>query len=191
MSETDTEEAVEAALLARLQTPVVAPAPIVPELAAVTPPAPTNTTPVTPVVSAVPDSRSDSNTGRSESEVEKLVADKVAAALAPIQASAAQYEAQITGLSTELAQRKADEALAVKTQILASALADGKIAPAEREQWEKDYDEAPSVTTRILASLKPGTAFPISASGYAGDDAKAQDEFKGFEAQFGWGTTNV
>jgi hypothetical protein len=46
--------------------------------------------------------------------------------------------------------------------------------------------------TRILASLKPGTAVPDQRfSGYAGDDAKAQDEFKGFEAQFGWGTTNV
>ena len=89
----------------------------------------------------------------------------------------------------QLAARKADEAAAIKAQILASALADGKIRPADREQWEKDYDEAPGVATRILASLQPGTAFPVSAAGYAGDDAKTRDEFAAFENAFGWGDT--
>ena len=178
------EEAVNAALLQRLQTPAVEPAPIVTEPVI---PAPTKTSPVTPVIPAAQDGRSDSDSGRSESDVEKMVADKVAAALAPIQASHVQYEAKISDLSTELAQRKADEALAVKTQILASALQDGKIAPADKDQWASDYDESPKVTTRILASLKPGTAFPISASGYAGDPETApSDEDDAFAAIMGW-----
>lgn len=187
MDESADEAAVEAAILAKLTTPVDEPAPIVPEPVAVTPPAPIADTPVIP---AAQDGRSDSNDGRSDSEVAREVAAQVAAALAPIQASAAQYEAKISDLSSELAQRKSDEAAAVKAQILASALSDGKIAPADRDQWASDYDESPKVTTRILASLKPGTAFPVSASGYAGDDAQSTDEFKQFEQQFGWGVSN-
>lgn len=176
------EDAVHAAALTRLIAPVAAPSPIT-EAA----PASTETAPVTPVISAAQTGHDQSTQSPQIVDVEKVVAEKVAAALAPIQASAAKYEEQIAGLSGELAARKAAEALATKTQILASALADGKIRPADKEQWEKDYDESPSVTTRILASLQAGTAFPVTASGYAGEDAAALDEFKGFEAQFGWG----
>jgi len=75
---------------------------------------------------------------------------------------------RLGAVSTELAARKADEAATTKKRVIEAALADGKIAPAARAQWEADYDEAPAVTTRILSSLAPGTAFPVRASGHAG-----------------------
>jgi hypothetical protein len=45
----------------------------------------------------------------------------------------------------------------------------GQIKPADREQWEKDYDEAPAAVTRVLASIAPGTAVPVMASGVVGE----------------------
>lgn len=185
LDESADEEAVHAAALTRLIAPVAAPTPTVPEVAAT--PASVETTPVAPVVSAAQQAHESGDTVVPSVDVAREVAAQVAAALAPIQASAAKYEAQISDLSGELAARKAAEAEATKTTVLASALADGKIRPADKDQWAKDYDEAPGVTTRILASLQAGTAFPVSASGYAGEDAQAADEFKVFESQFGWG----
>lgn len=76
---------------------------------------------------------------------------------------------QLASISTELAAAKADKALSVKASVIQAAAEQGKFTPAERPQWEADYDEAPGVTTRILASIAPGTAVPVSASGMTGD----------------------
>jgi hypothetical protein len=102
-------------------------------------------------------------------DIEARVAAAVDRAVAPVLE-------RLGSVSAELAARKAQEAADTKTRVIEAALADGKITPAARGQWESDYDEAPGVTTRILASMAPGTAFPVTASGRAGvTDAEADD----------------
>lgn len=78
-------------------------------------------------------------------------------------------------VTAELAASKAKEAAIVKASVLDEAAKAGKFAPAAREQWEKDYDEAPGAVTRILASIAPGTAVPVTPAGYTGtgDEASA------------------
>lgn len=87
----------------------------------------------------------------------------------------AELEKEVTTLSArmaevtaELAATKAERAATVKASVLDAAVKDGKIKPADRAQWETDYDEAPGVTTRVLASIAPGTAVPVMASGVTG-----------------------
>lgn len=91
-------------------------------------------------------------------------------------AAAAQQEARfaaalgrIDSLSTELSQIKAEKAADNKRAFFAAAVQQGKIAPAERETWEADYDKSPEVVTRIIGAIKAGTAVPVAASGYVGD----------------------
>jgi 2'-5' RNA ligase len=80
---------------------------------------------------------------------------------------------QVTSISGELAAVKAEKAATVKASVIGGAVREGKIKPADRETWEKDYDEAPAVTSRILASIAPGTAVPVMASGVVGDPEPA------------------
>jgi hypothetical protein len=75
---------------------------------------------------------------------------------------------QMAQVTTELAATKAKEAATVKASVLDDAEKSGKFAPTDREQWETNYDEAPGAVTRILASIAPGTAVPVSLSGHAG-----------------------
>lgn len=77
-------------------------------------------------------------------------------------------EEQMTAISAELSAAKAAQAATVKASVFDAAVKDGKLKPADREQWEKDYDEAPGAITRVLASIAPGTAVPVMASGVAG-----------------------
>jgi 2'-5' RNA ligase len=75
---------------------------------------------------------------------------------------------QMTAISTELAAAKQEKADTVKASVLGEAKRLGKFTPADEPQWANDYDEAPGVTTRILASIAPGTAVPVMASGVTG-----------------------
>jgi hypothetical protein len=120
------------------------------------------------------------------SAVEALVAAKVAAALAPIQASHAVYESKIADLSGWKAERLAQEVVTTKTSVINAAAQQGKFAPAERATWEAEYDKAPDTVTRILASMKPGTAVPVTASGYAGDGTETASEVDSIFADMGW-----
>lgn len=76
---------------------------------------------------------------------------------------------QVQKVSAELAETKAAKAETVKASVLDDAQRQGKFTPADREKWLKDYDDAPTVVTRILASIAPGTAVPVAASGYTGE----------------------
>lgn len=76
---------------------------------------------------------------------------------------------QMQQVTTELSATKAAQAATVKASVFDAAIKDGKLKPADREQWEKDYDEAPGAITRVLASIAPGTAVPVMASGVVGD----------------------
>lgn len=79
-------------------------------------------------------------------------------------------------VTTELAATKAKEAASVKASVLQAAQDLGKFAPAEREQWEKDYDEAPGAVTRLLDRIAAGAKVPVTASGFTGTGEEATGE---------------
>lgn len=83
---------------------------------------------------------------------------------------------QMETISTELAATKKREADTVKASVFDAAIKDGKLKPADREQWEADYDEAPAAITRVLASIAAGTAVPVLASGTVGDPEPSFDD---------------
>lgn len=91
---------------------------------------------------------------------------------------------QVSTVTAELAATKAEKAATAKTTVLDEAVKAGKIAPATREQWERDYDEAPGAVTRVLASIHPGTAVPVAASGHTGtgEERFDDDEYEKFAA---------
>lgn len=108
--------------------------------------------------------------------------EQVAASAAAV-AENAELKAEVKVLASrmeqvtaELAATKAKEAATVKASVLDKAQAEGKFAPADRPQWETDYDEAPAAITRVLASIAPGTAVPVVASGYTGTGEEATGE---------------
>ncbi len=76
---------------------------------------------------------------------------------------------QVETMSARIAAADAEAAKTVKASVLDTAQREGKFTPAEREQWETDYDEAPGVTTRTLARIAVGYAVPVMASGTVGD----------------------
>jgi hypothetical protein len=82
---------------------------------------------------------------------------------------------QMQQVTTELAAVKAKEAATVKASVLDEAQQQGKFPPSQRDQWATDYDAAPAAVTRILASIAPGTAVPVAASGYTGTGDEATD----------------
>ncbi len=83
---------------------------------------------------------------------------------------------QMQQVTAELAAAKAEKAATVKASVLDDAQRQGKFAPAQRAQWETDYDDAPAAVARILASIAPGTAVPVQPAGYTGTgDEAAQD----------------
>jgi hypothetical protein len=100
----------------------------------------------------------------------EMVAASAAATRAIEQAETARAEMQteLQRLSGELASIRASAATSVKTALFDGAVTAGKIKPAERESWEGRYDRAPEVISEILASIAPGTAVPVMASGTVG-----------------------
>jgi 2'-5' RNA ligase len=88
---------------------------------------------------------------------------------------------QMQQVTAELAAAKAKEAAIVKASVLDEAQKQGKFTPAEREQWSKDYDEAPSAITRTLNRIAPGTAVPVLAAGYTGTGDEPVD---GLDAEY-------
>lgn len=81
----------------------------------------------------------------------------------------AEMQAELSRLSGELATIKASAAMSEKASLFDGAVQQGKIKPADRQSWEGRYDKAPEVITEILASIAPGTAVPVMASGSIGD----------------------
>ncbi|WP_250029785.1 phage protease [Paractinoplanes maris] len=85
-----------------------------------------------------------------------------------LQTTVTKLSERLDAISTELAETKKRENDTVKASVLDAAAKEGKFKPAEREQWEADYDAAPTAITRVLASIAPGTAVPVMASGTVG-----------------------
>lgn len=105
-------------------------------------------------------------------DVERLIAASVQSAVDRVTAP---LLAQIETLSGQVAASNAEKANDVRTRVITAAVRDGKITPAQRAQWEAHYDKTPDVTTSILASLKPGTAVPISAAGHVAGEELGED----------------
>ncbi|MFB6392623.1 2'-5' RNA ligase family protein [Polymorphospora lycopeni] len=89
---------------------------------------------------------------------------------------------QVQTMSQKLADAEKAKADTIKASVLDEAEKQGKFKPADRAQWETDYDEAPAAITRVLASIAPGTAVPVAASGYTGEAEPTQDTDAEFEA---------
>lgn len=80
---------------------------------------------------------------------------------------------QVQTMSARLAEKEAATAATVKASVLDEAQRAGKFAPAEREQWNTDYDQAPGAVTRVLAAIAVGAAVPVAASGTVGSPEPA------------------
>lgn len=89
--------------------------------------------------------------------------------------------AGMEAVTAELAATKAEKAASTKKAVLDEAEKAGKFKPADRAQWETDYDEAPAAVTRMLARIAEGTAVPVTATGYTGSTETATDEDAAFE----------
>jgi 2'-5' RNA ligase len=98
-----------------------------------------------------------------------------------LQTTVSKLEERMTAISAELSAAKSAQAATVKASVFDAAVKDGKLKPADREQWEADYDEAPGAITRVLASIAPGTAVPVMASGTTGSP-EPTDDMTSFEA---------
>ncbi|WBB94196.1 phage protease [Verrucosispora sp. WMMC514] len=95
----------------------------------------------------------------------------------------------VKDVTAKLATVEAEKAATVKASVLDDAVRQGKIKPADRDQWATDYDEAPNAITRVLASIAPQTAVPTVLAGHAGsgDDTGPVDGITDdvFNAMFG------
>jgi len=105
-------------------------------------------------------------------DVQELVAAAVKRAEDRIRAA---YGPELQAATTELAKIKAKEAATVRASVLDSAIADGKITPADRGTWEQRYDAAPDVTTSVLADIRAGSAFPTHPAGHADPGATTKE----------------
>lgn len=123
---------------------------------------------------------------------EKALADKAKASAdesAELRKEVDMLGTRMESMAAELKATKDEQAAAEKKSILDTALAEGKFTPAEREQWEADYDDSPQATVRMLARLPKGFAVPVSAVGHTGPaepTAGADAEWARIEAEL-WG----
>lgn len=83
---------------------------------------------------------------------------------------------QVQDLSQQVAAAAAEKREALKKAVLDEAQNAGKFTPAERPQWEADYDRAPEVVTRVLASIAPGTRVPVAPVGTVGNPIDSVDD---------------
>jgi hypothetical protein len=84
---------------------------------------------------------------------------------------------QVETMSSKLAATESEKAATVKASVLNEAQRLGKFKPADRAQWEADYDEAPGAITRTLARIAEGAEVPVTAAGYTGTGDEGGDQF--------------
>lgn len=113
--------------------------------------------------------------------------------LEPVAASTGntEYAAELSRVSAELAEIKAERQRAVKASLFDGAIRLGQIEPATRTAWEARYDKAPDVIAEILASIAPGTAVPITAAGTTGTGDETLDSGALTEAEKALFTTSA
>lgn len=87
--------------------------------------------------------------------------------------------AEVTRLSTELAELKAHASKREKDELFASWLRDGKTSKAELATLEPAYDAAPEQTAALVNARAKGSVVPVASIGTdaEGDDAAVDAEF--------------
>lgn len=93
----------------------------------------------------------------------------------PEPAVSAEALAEVTRLSTELAELKTAAAKREKDEIFASWLRDGKTSPAERTQLEAMYDAAPAQTKALVDARAKGSVVPVNELGLVGEELTEDD----------------
>jgi ATP-dependent protease ClpP protease subunit len=73
--------------------------------------------------------------------------------------------AEVTRLSTEVAELRAQAAQRTKDEHFTSWLRDGKTSPAERAELEALYDEAPERTIALVSARAKGSVVPVEQIG--------------------------
>jgi hypothetical protein len=123
----------------------------------------------TPPAATTPESGQ--TTTPAAADIEQLVAAKVAAATAPILASLATTTSALTALT-------AKNEIDARDALIASAITDGKIAPADRGLWETQYalPGGPGIVSAILAGTPKNARVPVTATGHAGGETSSDDE---------------
>lgn len=92
--------------------------------------------------------------------------------------------AEVTRLSTELAELKASAAKREKDERFAAWLRDGKTSPAERAQLEAMYDAAPAQTAALVDARAKGSVVPVDTIGHD-DGTTPSDEDRLLAELFG------
>jgi ATP-dependent Clp endopeptidase proteolytic subunit ClpP len=95
--------------------------------------------------------------------------------------------AEITRMSTELAEMRAQAAQRTKDEHFVSWLRDGKTSPAERAELEALYDAAPERTVALVSARAVGSVVPVATVGHGepGDEAFNEAEYAAFAASLG------
>lgn len=118
---------------------------------------------------------------------EARLASKFEQRIAASEAANTLLREELGKATTELANRNQREAEEVRDRILASAVNDGKITPADKGKYEALYAKAPKETVDMLDAIAPNRAFSVQASGYAGGE-EGTDEVDKLIASMGWGS---
>lgn len=75
------------------------------------------------------------------------------------------------------AEARAEQDRARRDGIIATAIAEGRIAPTSRDHFRSMLDENETATAAALASLQPNTALPVEEVGHAVGEAQAEDAY--------------
>jgi ATP-dependent Clp endopeptidase proteolytic subunit ClpP len=84
--------------------------------------------------------------------------------------------AEVTRLSTEVAELRAQAAQRTKDEHFASWLRDGKTSPAERAELEALYDEAPERTVALVSARAKGSVVPVGEIGKDDGEEPTSDD---------------
>jgi hypothetical protein len=112
----------------------------------------------------------------SASALEQIVNARVAAAVRP-------FEQKLEQTTRELADRNERERVQRRDTLLASAVATGRITPAELEGedgWRAQYDASPegaAAVSRMLSKISAGAAVPTAPVGHTGGAEPTGDGF--------------
>jgi hypothetical protein len=87
-----------------------------------------------------------------------------------------QYLAEITRLSTQVAEMQKRESDREKAEFFGQVLAQGRISPAERAEYEALYDAAPEQTRSLLLARAVGSAVPVAPVGHEGTAETSDDD---------------
>jgi hypothetical protein len=85
----------------------------------------------------------------------------------------AETQARLEAAERRLAERDAADQRAERDALIMAAVSDGRIAPAERDEWRRDLDEAPEATARAIGRLTPNR-IPVEARGIDPTDARGE-----------------